>query len=156
MIFRGLVTNTKKDSILTFILFNSSYANQFKIDPTLQNCAYLTFEKYKNYDGFEIFFFFSKRNSVNKLEDSGQLDENIKFIKEKLSKRNNPEIVLAWGYGKEKDYEERINLVLNILKGKDLKQITHKDDKSKMMHPGQLAWVKKGGFKNNAIITNFN
>ena len=150
------------DNILTFILFNSSYANQFKLDPTIQNCAYLTFEKYseKNYKGFEIFNLFSIRNSVNELCDTDDTDENVDLIKKELSKRENPEIVFAWGYGKEKDYKGRIKSVKDILRKmniNNLNQLVHQSNITKMMHPGNLSWNKKrdGGFCKNAKIVKY-
>ena len=143
------------DNILTFILFNSSYANQFKLDPTIQNCAYLAFKN--GYDGFEIFNLFSIRNSVNKLEDSAECDENINFIVKKLSKKENPEIILAWGYGNQQKCPQRVSLLLSKINNKNLKQISTRQDKRKMMHPDNRGWNRiQKTFKDNAIITDFN
>ncbi len=154
-VFKPNIKYNKNEKILTFILFNSSYANQFKIDPTIQNCAYLTFKN--GYNGFEIFNLFSIRNSVNKLGDSAKCDDNIKFIAKMLSERKNPEIIFAWGYGKGNDYQKRIGLLLENLKNiRNTKQIIIKGDNDrKMMHPGNQSWnARKKPFKKNAEIDN--
>ena len=151
-----------KSNLLTFILFNSSYANQFKIDPTIQNCAYLTYKKYNKYSGFEIFNLFSIRNSENILNDT-QIDErNLMLIETILSSRESKEIVLAWGHGKNKTYPNAIKSLMKKIGDGNFKQISHSlDSEHKMMHPDNRAWINKNswgeaiGFNNYAEITHY-
>lgn len=144
------------DKILTFILFNSSFANHFKIDPTIQNCAYLTFIRYKkeNYDGFEILNLFSIRNSENILKDTNVKDDNIDFIEKHLLKKSGSKIVLAWGYSNQQKCPKRIKLLLSKIDNKNLKQISNKNNEDKIMHPDNRAWIRNP-FKDYAIITDY-
>ena len=50
----------QEQDILTFVLFNPSFANQFTLDDTIKNCAYVTSKK--RYSGFEILNLLNIRN----------------------------------------------------------------------------------------------
>lgn len=99
----------EQEKILTFVLFNPSYANQYQLDSTIKNCAYLTFEN-KKYNGFEILNLFACRDSnveLFKRKYRNFKDKKISVLdKQAVSKElilfNSSEtvfkeVVLAWG-----------------------------------------------------------
>jgi hypothetical protein len=144
--------NTALKSAL-FIMFNPSKANPEKDDPTIQNCRKLVKDKYKS---MEIINLFSERNpKVNKIDFDGETNKlNSEFITTLLKnkQKNNVDIILAWGYGKEKikKYQTQINTIKNKLqKNNNLKHLKHKKSKDENLicHPSNSFWNKVGGFK---------
>jgi hypothetical protein len=104
----------KKDAL--FIMFNPSNANPEKDDPTIKNCRKLVQDEYKS---MEIINLFSERNPKVKEIDNdinGETNKlNSEFITTLLENKpkNNVDIILAWGYGKEKitKYQIQINTI---------------------------------------------
>ena len=97
---------------VVIIMFNPSKANPFKDDPTIKICRKIVEEKY---DSMEIINIFSERNpKVNKI-DARNNSENMGFIGKFLNNRETVDVILAWGYGKEKKYKKEIDEVVNLL-----------------------------------------
>lgn len=101
-------------NILTFVLFNPSYANQYMLDETIKNCAHLSFDN-KNYNGFEVLNLFCNRDSkVNLLPGEYKKigKEKVFICDKKASAKENSyytyekavfkDVVLACGYSKFK------------------------------------------------------
>jgi len=127
------------ENILTFVLFNPSFANQYMLDETIKNCAYLTF-KNNEYNGFEILNLFSLRDSkVNK--KTAEKDCEYYFY-EKVIFQN---VVLAWGYSefKTKIAKLRFNTINQKYKtGKTKYYELHRIDtnETKPFHFGNAFW----------------
>lgn len=149
--------NKHKSSII-FILFNPSKANPQGRDDTIQNCYDLVKDKDK-YGYMEVLNVFSSRNPV--VDKKFLLNEfdntkNINFIREFLTSRKGCDIVLGWGYGKEKDYKNILDRLINIIDnnklnkyyiGLNLNEALKAELEQKPRHPGNQSWSMFGGFK---------
>ena len=143
----------QEQDILTFVLFNPSYANQFTLDDTIKNCAYVTSKK--RYSGFEILNLLNIRNpNINNIIPNS-IDNiyNCYFdIKDIIIFKN---VVLAWGVSKNKYFNEMENSWNNFFKlfhKQDTKYFyLQKDsDKDKTRHLGNQGWNRGGcNFQNN-------
>lgn len=145
-----------------FFLFNPSKTCPEKRDDTVNNCYKLA-EKNK-YKSMEVINVYSTRNPVvNKtfLTKEFNNEANKNFIKSFLEARKNNDIVIAWGYGKEKDYKNLLNEYTNIIKENGLKKYyislnlidnVIQNLKNKKMHPGNQVWSPFGGFEKIAIL----
>lgn len=154
-------------NILTFILYNPSYANQNFLDDTIQNCAKLS--QKENFDGFEILNLFNIRNpkidKINVCTKDVNYDydfpEGIPTFKK---------VFLAFGcreYGQEEMQilNNNLNKLLKYQK-EETKYfvISREGEKERTKHFGNLAWIKQGGFDkylntykmNNFEISKFN
>lgn len=150
------ISNSDNNNSLTFILYNSSYANPEEKDDSISNCIELA-KKY-SYSTVEIVNLFSLRQTTSKMKDLNDTNNiNKQFLKEYISSIKNEKdgIVLAWGYGKELKLKDYINEIYDWMKnckhsfliGVDTDEVNncnHQTDK------GVLNGV--GGFKNIAIL----
>jgi hypothetical protein len=147
----------KKEAL--FIMFNPSNANPEKDDQTIRNCRKLLKNKNQDtykYKSMEIINLFSERNpKVNKIDFDGETNKlNSEFITTLLENKpkNNVDIILAWGYGKEKitKYQTQINTTKKQLQGNNnLKHLKHKKSKDENLicHPSNSFWNHVGGFQ---------
>lgn len=165
------INNINNKSVI-FVLFNCSTSNPDKLDDTVKNCKWLATQK--GYGRIEVLNLFSVRNAnVNKIKskDFKNDKDNFSFIIELLKARKNCDIVLAWGYGKEKEkvfIKNRIKDFIKELNGIikenniNLLKISVNVDKikpeieSKDRHPGNQAWAIFGGFRRAADLTEYN
>lgn len=149
--YKNIWNDVNNPKLLTFIMLNPSYANQYANDPTINNCIKIA--KKEKHDGIEIINKYSLRHPV------------FNEIKDKLSKEGNPQdlnynefaqcndIVLAWG-NKCFSREENINLFDKIINHKSVYilnakvNINNKYNKMQIRHPDNRAWTRLGGIKN--------
>ena len=139
--------NKKNGKNIIFIMFNPSTASPGKDDQTIRNCRTLVEEKYKS---MEIINIFSERSSKEgKFADDDLKNNNLDFIEEFLNmyndNRNEQEVVIAWGYAKDKDYPTRIKNIMKKLEGFTKKKITVRRKalikaKNLARHPNQAFW----------------
>lgn len=170
--------NNNFDKKIIFILFNCSTSSPDEPDSTIDNCRYLAREKYK-YSQIEVLNLFSIRNSnIKNIEEQDLEDDedNLDFIFQLLEQRKeNCDIVCAWGYGKEKKYTknarkqknkiiyERIKKIKDKIKslkekGYNIKKISPNKKKYAQMafHPGVQSWNSlRFNFKRDAIINDY-
>ena len=164
---------------IIFVLFNCSTSNPDKLDATVKNCGLLA--KKNNYSQIEVLNLFSVRNSnVDEINEDDLINDdfNFKFITELLKSRKNCNIVLAWGYGKEskkmKSSKANKDIIIvnkiekfrrnisNFKTHNNIKYLSYKfdteekDNYLKQRHPGNFAWNSIGGFKNFAVLTDYN
>jgi len=96
-----------KDRILTFVLFNPSYANQYTLDDTIENCRFITFDYFKKenivFTGFEILNLLNIRTtSTKKLKENDY--NNIELYDNTFANYISfNDVVLAWGVSKNKN-----------------------------------------------------
>ena len=101
--------NTKN---VIFVMFNPSTACPDCDDPTIRNCRILV----KNtYGSMEIINIYSQRNPNVKEIAKDDNEGNLNFIKAFLGNRRGSDIVVAWGYGKEKEYKTQVEAVEKLL-----------------------------------------
>ena len=137
-----------KNDVL-FIMFNPSSANIDKDDSTIKNCRKLAIKC--KYQSMEIINIFSERNpNVNELSNN-ENEYNEIFIKCLLAQRKDIDIVVAWGFGKEEEYSEKINNINELIKNNPKYIITLnakaiKRLKTQNHHPSPTAWGMFGGF----------
>ena len=138
-----------------FVMFNPSSACPDKDDPTIKNCRELA---KKQYESMEIINVLSERNP--KVKDIQNIDNktNYNFIKELLAQRQSIDVIIAWGYGKEKEYKSQIEMVEKLLSNNTKYKITVKETALKEIknydrHPAPTAWSTFGGFKLAAELT---
>ena len=151
--------NENSKRLLSFVMLNPSYANQYSNDPTINNCIKIA--KQNDYDGIEIVNIYSMRHpNFEKIksyikEGKGNPAE-IDYDKAKL---NN--VVLAWGNKKIKNSCN--NKLFNKLKNAkniyilcvDNEQKIKKDYnylKMQIRHPSNQAWTKLGGINNAKLL----
>jgi hypothetical protein len=92
---------------------------------------------------------FNKNNSLNKI-----------FIEKYLDNINeHVNIILAWGYGKEKKCAEYIETIKNKIKSKnfEVKYIKIKENEANknIHHPASSAWSGMGKFEEIAELDNY-
>lgn len=131
---------------VVIIMFNPSKANPFKDDPTIKNCRKIIEEKYSS---MEIINIFSERNPKVKEIDTQNNSENMEFIEKFLNNREQVDVILAWGYGKEKKYKKEIDEVVNLLNKNNkyiisLKKDTINSNQKKGLHPFSINFC--GGY----------
>lgn len=135
-----------KDKNIIFIMFNPSTACPDKDDQTIRNCRSLVKDEYKS---MEIINIFSERNSKEGKFTDDVFDNNLDFIEEFLNmyndNRNEQEVVIAWGYAKDKDYPTRIKNIMKKLEGFTKKKIIVQDGvleeaQNLARHPNQAFW----------------
>ena len=156
--------NKKNGKNIIFIMFNPSTASPDKDDQTIKNCRTLVENKYKS---MEIINLFSERSSKeSKLADDDLKNNNLDFIKEFLkiykNNQNEQEVVIAWGYAKDKAYPQKIKKINEQLKGFTKKKIILKDGaleeaQNLARHPNQPFWKGFGekSFDKIAEITEY-
>lgn len=137
-----------------FIMFNPSTVSVDKDDPTIRNCRIIA---QKTYGSMEIINIFSERNPKVTTLNSEDNKVNMNFITEFLNNRENVDVVIAWGYGKEEKFGEIIAQVESLLQNNPKYKITVKkkvlsDIATKDRHPAPNAWSHLGGFKNSAEL----
>ena len=99
-------------------MYNPSTADTEKEDFTINNCKCVA-QKYK-YNAIEILNLYSFINSkpTNKGTNNNEINEI--FIKEFIDKKENVNIVIAWGFGKEKNFDScYIENIKNLILKKD-------------------------------------
>lgn len=142
---------------IIFVMFNPSSACPNSDDPTIRNCRKLIEDKYGS---MEIINIFSERNPDVKSISGDDNSKNLEFIDKFLKARKGTEVVVAWGYGKEKDYTEKINKVKDLLKGFTKLKITIKKEALEEIqnygrHPAPPAWSIFNGFENAAQLVKY-
>lgn len=149
------------NNILTFILFNPSTANQFDLDPTLQNCLKLLKKNInksnKEYDGIEIFNLYNIRNP--KIDNLKLCDDtcNKNLYDEIKNHIVGENIVLAWGCKNISPQAiEQMNknkeILFKLFKKQNIKVYTL--DKNITRHPNSQAWSRVGGQNKKGFIEN--
>lgn len=113
--------NNQNDKNVIFVLFNPSSACPTKADPTIKNCRFLA---EKQYGSMEIINVFSERTPKVKEIQTDDNTLNFEFIKLLLNERKDTDVVIAWGYGKEKEYKEQIAQIKELLNNNDKYEIT--------------------------------
>lgn len=150
-------------NILTFILFNPSYANQYTLDPTINNCAHITFNLC-SYDGFEILNLLNIRTtSIDNLDNTNC--NNLDLYKDDIKKiMSFHDVVLAWGVSSSKNrlianMKESWAKFCNLKEGMPeiCRAISYKYKDSQEIrawHLGNQGWSSKGikQFINNLQI----
>ena len=91
-----------------FVMFNPSTACPNCDDPTIRNCRTLV---ENTYGSMEIINIYSQRNPNVKEIVKDDNEENLNFIKSFLDNSRGSDIVVAWGYGKEKEYKAQVEAV---------------------------------------------
>lgn len=142
---------------IIFIMFNPSSACPNSDDPTIRNCRKLVEDKYGS---MEIINIFSQRNPNVKKIAKDKNKENLEFIEEFLKNRKGTEVVIAWGYGKEKDYIEKVGEVKKLLNDFTKLKITIKKEALEEIqnygrHPAPPAWSIFNGFENAAQLVKY-
>lgn len=144
-------------NILTFVMYNPSYANQYLFDETIQNCIKIAVNE--KYDGIQILNIFSIRYPKIKFVEKYTGDKNPNDIDCYLNKIEIKNVVLAWG-NKKIAYNDNPKLfnrikkaeALYILGVKDVNKIKkdyiQKYNPTQIRHPHNLAWTKLGGIDN--------
>lgn len=139
--------NEKNEEVI-FVMFNPSSACPDKDDPTIKNCRELAKTKYCC---MEIINILSERNP--KVKDIQNINDttNYNFIEELLDNRKYVDVIIAWGYGKEKKYKSQIEMIENLLSNNKKYKITVTYDALKKIknydrHPAPTAWSTFGGF----------
>lgn len=150
--------DNQNDKNVVFVMFNPSYACPIKDDPTIRNCRILA-KKYQ-YGSMEIINIFSERNPEVEEIDTNNNSENKQFIELFLKNRKNLDIVLAWGYGKEKEYKKQIDQIKNLLNNNNKYKITINEEAFKSIknldrHPAPSCWSAFNGFENAAELTKY-
>lgn len=147
----------KNNKEVIFVMFNPSSACPDKDDPTIKNCRKLA---KKQYGSMEIINILSERNP--KVKDIQNIDNttNYNFIKELLAQRKSVDVIIAWGYGKEKEYKLQIEMVEKLLSNNKKYKITVKATALKKIknydrHPAPTAWSIFGGFEIAAELTEY-
>lgn len=142
--------NKANNDEVIFVMFNPSSACPDKDDPTIKNCRELAKTKYCC---MEIINIFSER--IPNVKDIQTEDitttKNYSFIKELLKQRKSVDVIIAWGYGKEKKYKSQIEMIENLLSNNKKYKITVTYDALKKIknydrHPAPTAWSTFGGF----------
>ena len=153
--YKNIWNNVKNPKLLTFIMLNPSYANQYKNDPTINNCIKVA-QNEKKFDGIEILNKYSLRHPVYKeIEDILQKEGNPKKISYDDFAQCN-DIILAWGNKcfLQEENKKLFNKIINhnsvyILNANKESLITFdKYNKSQIRHPDNRAWTRLGGIKN--------
>lgn len=154
----------KNGKNIIFIMFNPSTASPGKDDQTIRNCRTLVEEKYKS---MEIINIFSERSSKEgKFADDDLKNNNLDFIEEFLkiykNNQNEQEVVIAWGYAKDKAYPQKIKKISEQLKGFTKKKIivqngALEEAQNLARHPNQPFWKGFGekSFDEIAEITEY-
>ena len=151
--YKNIWNDVNNPKLLTFIMLNPSYANQYANDPTINNCIKIAREKY---DGIEIINKYSLRHPV------------FNEIKDKLVNEGNPQdldydkftqfedIVLAWGNKcfSQKENKKLFDKIIAhesvyILNASKKSKITlDKYNELQIRHPDNRAWTRLGSIKN--------
>ena len=159
------MSKEEDEKLLTFILFNPSFANVSDCDPTISNCIRLA-QKSNLFNAIEVLNIYSYRcATVSKKCIEGN-ETNKDFIKEYLSPQKNlssqKNLVEAWGFGKEnkkifKNDIEEIKEIISKYSHKKYKLNVKKDVlntlNDKIFHPAGSSWSVFGGFDIAAELT---
>ena len=100
--YKHLFNDKQAENILTIIMFNPSYANQFSKDPTINNCIKIA--KDNGYNGIEVFNILTIRDSNIERVIKNYKKNALEEFEEYLNGKN---ILLAWG-SKSKEIQEDI------------------------------------------------
>lgn len=102
--YKHLFNDKQAENILTIIMFNPSYANQFSKDTTINNCIKIA--KDNGYTGIEVFNILTIRDSdIERVIKNYKNKKNaLEEFKEYLNSKN---ILLAWG-SKSKIFQEDV------------------------------------------------
>ena len=95
----------------------------------------------------EIVNIFAERNSEIKALNKENNELNSAFLKTFLKNRANTDVIIAWGYGKEKDYAEEITEI-NYLITNNKKFYISDNETGLQHHPAPPELNKYGGVKN--------
>lgn len=147
------------ENLLTFIMYNPSTADTEKEDSTIKNCKCVA-QKYK-YNAIEILNLYSFINSKPTNKDTNNNEINEIFIKEFIDKKENVDIVIAWGFGKEKNFDScYIENIKNLILKKEsfnkyivnVKNNKINELKNKNLHPANSTWSLFGGCQKAAML----
>lgn len=140
-----------------FVMFNPSTACPDCDDPTIRNCRALV----KNtYGSMEIINIYSQRNPNVKEIAKDDNEENLSFIKAFLDNRRGSDIVVAWGYGKKKEYKAQVEAVEKLLEDFNKYKIIVKEEVIKEIqnfdrHPAPTSWAVFNGFGHSAELAKY-
>ena len=148
-----------KSKSIIFIMFNPSHAIPEDSDNSIKNCLLLA-QKTEKYGTVEILNLFSLRkpSKYTKTELCNNNDTNVAFITDYLRSivsNESVDVVLAWGYGKNKEYSDIIDKVKNSLKNKKNSFIIGIDAQKankKIHHANSQVWNGIGEFDDIAIL----
>lgn len=140
-----------------FVMFNPSSACHDCDDPTIRNCRTLV---ENTYGSMEIINIYSQRNPNVKEIAKDDNEGNLNFIKAFLGKRRGSDIVVAWGYGKEKEYKTQVEAVEKLLEDFNKYKIIVKEEVIKEIqnldrHPAPTSWAVFNGFGHSAELAKY-
>lgn len=126
-------------------------------DPTIRNCRTLVENTYVS---MEIINIYSQRNPNVKEIAKDDNEENWNFIKAFLDNRRGSDIVVAWGYGKEKEYKAQVEAVEKLLEDFNkykiiVKEEVIKDIQNLDRHPAPTSWAVFNGFEHSAKLAKY-
>lgn len=153
--YEQLAKNNTKNVI--FVMFNPSSASHDCDDPTIRNCRTLV---ENTYGSMEIINIYSQRNPNVKEIAKDDNEGNLNFIKAFLGKRRGSDIVVAWGYGKEKEYKTQVEAVEKLLEDFNKYKIIVKEEVIKEIqnldrHPAPTSWAVFNGFGHSAELAKY-
>lgn len=145
----------QEKNILTFVLFNPSSANQYTLDPTIQNCEYITSNwRNKKFNGFEILNLLNIRATTT---DKISTEEYKKIISYNDIEYIFNDVIIACG--KRSEYLKELNDLWRNLVGSNNKStnyyyLSYINDKgneiNKTWHLDNRGWNRKScPFKKN-------
>lgn len=158
--YKTVWSKFENPNLLSFVMLNPSTANQYSVDPTINNCIKIA-KKVKDYkfDGIEVVNIYSLRHPVYK-EINKNLDNigNPKDIDYNFAELKN--VVLAWGNKKvtnSKLFELLKNngckLFILTIEDESKKNPNYKNYNNKQIrHPDNRAWTRLGGISNAKIL----
>ena len=153
--YEQLAKNNAKNVI--FVMFNPSTACPNCDDPTIRNCRTLV---ENTYGSMEIINIYSQRNPNVKEIAKDDNEENLNFIKAFLDNIRGSDIVVAWGYGKEKEYKAQVEAVEKLLEDFNKYKIIVKEEVIKEIqnldrHPAPTSWAVFNGFEHSAELARY-
>lgn len=140
-----------------FVMFNPSTACPNCDDPTIRNCRTLV---ENTYGSMEIINIYSQRNPNVKEIVKDDNEENLNFIKAFLGNRRGSDIVVAWGYGKKKEYKAQVEAVEKLLEDFNKYKIIVKEEVIREIqnldrHPAPTSWTVFKGFEHSAKLAKY-
>lgn len=153
--YEQLAKNNAKNVI--FVMFNPSTACPNCDNPTIRNCRTLV---ENTYGSMEIINIYSQRNPNVKEIVKDDNEENLNFIKAFLGNRRGSDIVVAWGYGKEKEYKAQVEAVEKLLEDFNKYKIIVKEEVIREIqnldrHPAPTSWAVFKGFEHSAKLAKY-
>ena len=97
---------------------------------------------------------------INNMFAKDDNEENLNFIKAFLGNRRGSDIVVAWGYGKEKEYKAQVEAVEKLLEDFNKYKIIVKEEVIKEIqnldrHPAPTSWAVFNGFEHSAELAKY-